>query len=229
MKQLESYTYTVPANGSVQIPAPNDNFYVMAATGPLSVRGDTFGRLRGMVAGQGLKGVEFNRLELIDESGAPNTVTILLTPAEFVNQVFSGSVAVVGSIPLTAATIADLKTPLAPNGFLSATGALAANTPVTLVTPAANVNGVVLLYANCNDLNATVIDMTFLHKASAPTSIYDGTPLVASDIVAMTGTSYAMAGRLETPAFVPAGQGVYFIAGSATSALNRRHARWRVL
>ena len=75
----------------------------------MTVRGDTFGTLPSLVAGQGLKSVPFNRLELVDTSGAPNTVSILLTPAEFINQVFSGSVAVVGPVAIDAASLAALE------------------------------------------------------------------------------------------------------------------------
>lgn len=229
MRQLQSYTYTIPALGSVQIPAPNDNFIVTASTGVLAVRGDTFGKLTGIVAGQGLKNVPFNRLELIDESGAPNTVTILLTPAEFVNQVFSGSVTLVQ--PSIDAMAELIRRPLAATGNYKATTLINANTPDTVFAPGANVNGAILLTAQmCGRDAAGFARQVFIAKASAPATVVDGEVMLGS-LAVLNDTAATTAGQLQTAQFIPAGLGLYFITdlGLLATAPNMRAARYRLL
>lgn len=219
MKQLETYTYTIPAGGSIQIPAPNDNFYVNASTGPLSVRGDTFGRLRGLVAGQGLKGVPFNRLELIDESGAPNTVTILLTPAEFVNQVFSGSVSIIGGV-LTDAQLRASRVPVrAELPYSISTTVSMVSGAATLLTPAQNTNGFVIANLEAaGTATAGVGNGTFLAKTSAPTTLTDGDLLGLAGLY-QAGATNTIIGKVQN-VVVPAGKGIYWygVAGATYGA-----------
>lgn len=232
MKQIQSYTYTIPANGSVQIPATNDNFIVQAATGPVTVRGDTFGTLPSLVAGQGLKAVPFSRLELKDESGAPNQVTLLLSPAEFVNQVFSGSVAIVGGVLTDTqlrAQAVGVRTAEAPTGDWKQSGGIASNTPQQIVAPGANVNGLVLLAAGGYDYIAGVNGFTFLAKATPPAGIIDGEILLMSQITAYDGAGTFKGCVLPTPQFIAAGLGLYFVASYATNGGSARHARYRLL
>lgn len=228
MKQLQQYTYTIPAGGAVMIPATNDNFIVQASTGPLSIRGDTFGTLRGLVAGQGLKAVPFGRLELVDESGAPNTVQLLMTPAEFVNQVFSGSVNVVGALSLDTATMATLRQPLQPTGTANLTAALVANTAQQIVAPGSNPNGLIVLQGGFFMLNSGAgIYGNILAKASAPASITDG-EIVVPGLPFPNGANLSCNAELKVPQYVAAGLGLYVIAQQA-STLHHTHARWRAL
>lgn len=223
MKQIQSYTYTIPAFGSRQIPAANDNFLVQAATGPVTVRGDTFGTLPRLVAGQGLKLVPFNRLELIDTSGAPNTVTILLSPAEFVNQVFSGSVAIVGALALDVATLNTLNRPELPNGSFASLTTFVANTPLTIFTPAANVNGAIVWMAEAGDSTAGTI--SFLAKASPPTTIIDGDVIAAGMDIA---TNRPVA-KLVNPQRIAPGLGLYVISSTAGAVGSIKAARYTLL
>ncbi len=228
MRQLQVYTYTIPALGSVQIPAPNDNFIVQASTGTVSVRGDTFGTLPNLVAGQGLKMVPFSRLELIDTSGAPNTVTILITPAEFVNQVFSGSVAIVGSLALDTATINGLVRPPLPTNTWSDSSTLVNNTPLTIFNAAANLNGAILWAAGSTDIASSNQRQTFVAKATAPASVFDGDVIVMSD-VCQAAVDNALNCRLYNPQRIAAGLGLYFISSVNGVAGYGRHARYTLL
>lgn len=230
MKELQQYTYTIPANGSVQIPAANDNFIIQASTGALAVRGNTFGRLRGVVAGQGLKNVPFDRLELFDESGAPNTVTLLMTPAEFVNQTFSGSVTVVSGV-LTDAQLRAAPVPVRIGELAQAWGNFstdAANTAVNVFTAAANVNGAVILSAQASTIHAGFSVGSFLAKATAPANVLDG-EIVAQSNGGSFGGSYYNAVDMQAPQRIAAGLGLWFITNAAATANGLRSARFILL
>ncbi len=228
MKQIQSYTYTIPANGSVQIPAPNDNFIVQAATGPVTVRGDTFGTLPSLVAGQGLKAVPFNRLELKDESGAPNTVTLLISPAEFVNQVFSGSVVIVGAQSLDLATILALGRPELPTNNWGSIAASAAGVPQTVFLPAANTNGAIVWAASASEANAALIHSAFIAKASAPATVVDG-EVIAASVVTAVGANMHSTIFLPTPQRIAAGLGLYYFPTANGAANYPRHVRYSLL
>jgi hypothetical protein len=225
MKQIQSFTYTIPGSGAIQIPSTNENWYLLASTGAVSVRGDTFGKIGPIVAGQGLQQTPFNRLEVFDESGASNTFTILLCPNEFVNQVFSGSVSLVQS------SLDTLRQPLAYTASKHTNGALAANTADTCFLGAANPNGAILLYASCGNREATVNNMGFILKATAPANVFDGDPvLMALPQPNDTGANN-FAAQLAIPQFIPAGQGLHFISSAAITAtgFGHRSARWKLL
>lgn len=229
MKQLQVYTYTIPALGSVQIPAPNDNWIVTASTGQLAVRGDTFGKLTGIVAGQGLKSVPFSRLELIDESGAPNTVTILLAPVEFVNQVFSGSVTLVQPSIDSLANL--IRRPLAATGSYKATTLINANVADPVFLAAANVNGAILLTAQmCGRDAAGFARQAFITKATAPANILDGEVILQSEAL-LNDTAATTGGQLDGAQFIPAGLGLYYITDLGLNAVapNMRSARYILL
>lgn len=246
---MQTFVQTFAGNQTWVLNVPGKYFTTLQCTNPINVRFYLGGKQLdlGQIS-QLLAGLEvtlgdiadtraaFDRVEL-DITG-PDTVAVGIGNGQARYNRSQGTVQVVGTVPVSGpltdaqlrASVVDVRErPEAPTGFLSSTGSIAANTPITLVSPAANTNGVIFQFAACSDLNATTIEMVFLHKASAPTTIYDGTPLCVSDIVGLTTTQYAMNGRLETPAFVPAGQGIYYITGAAGTSLNRRHARWRVL
>lgn len=228
MKQIQSYTYTIPANGAVQIPAPNDNFIVQAATGPVTVRGDTFGTLPSLVAGQGLKAVPFNRLELKDESGAPNTVTLLMSPAEFVNQVFSGSVVIVGAQSLDLATILALGRPELPTNTWQSIAASVGGVPQVVWTPAANTGGAIVWIASACEGNATLVHMALLAKASAPTTLNDG-EMIAASTIQESGASVHAVMRLERPQRVAPGLGLYYYPSANGPANYPRFVRYTLL
>lgn len=223
MRQIQRYTYTLPALGSVQIPAGNENFHITEATGPLTVRGDTFGSLGGLVAGQGLKGVPFNRLELFNETAAPNTVTVLLSPAEFVNQVFSGAVTV------TSPRLAVSQAEYAPNFFATA-GAIAANTPQTVFAAGVNTNGVIIVAAEMGDFFAAQGLQTFVAKATAPAAINDGQIVCMTSHVSNSGaTLIGVGGSLRTHYRLNPGVGLYFISSVAGSPTGTRHCSYILL
>ncbi|MCM3565925.1 hypothetical protein [Hydrogenophaga intermedia] len=232
MKQLQQYTYTIPANGSVQIPATNDNFIIQESTGPLTVRGDTFGTFKGLVAGQGLKAVPFQRLELFDESGAPNTVKLLMTPAEFVNQTFSGSVVIISGALTDAQLRASpvlVRADQLPTGNWRDTSTVAVNTPITIFNAAANVNGAIIHHMEASDVVATAGNQVFIAKATAPANISDGEVIAQTFTTANNGGTANLSIRRENPVRIEAGLGFFFISGFNGTAGYLRNCRYTLL
>ncbi|AOS79218.1 hypothetical protein Q5W_09705 [Hydrogenophaga sp. PBC] len=221
MKQIQSYTYTLLAGASVQIPAPNDNFIIVASTGPVTVRGDTFGTMPSLVAGQGLKSVAFSRLELKNELGAPNTVTLLMSPAEFVNQVFSGSVQITGGEVSTVPPLTETA--------WSQGGAVAAVTPLTIFTPAQNPNGAIVWSAEACDATASpTIVQTFLAKNAPPTGVGDGDVVVQS-LFSQSATAQIANISMPNARRVAPGLGLYFISSTAGGSAWFRSCRYTLL
>lgn len=99
---------------------------------------------------------------------------------------------------------------------------LAANTPDTIFTPAANVNGAILHSAQFLDANGTGWSVpSFLAKANAPVSVVDGESILSSDNQVATGTTWAAFGSLKNPLKIPAGKGLYFISNIASTIVSR--------
>ncbi|MBB1602546.1 hypothetical protein [Variovorax sp. UMC13] len=107
MKPTKIYTFTVPANAAFPLLAMGDFFKIQAATGPVEVRGDTFGTIGGVLPGQGLERTPFNRLEFRDISGGDNQISLLVADQAFVDDRISGEVSVIdGNTALTKAGLA---------------------------------------------------------------------------------------------------------------------------
>lgn len=230
MKQLKQYTYTLAPNASLQIPATNDNFIVQASEGPITVIGDTFGTFTGVVAGQGLRDVPFGRLELVNETAAPNQVTLLLTPAEFVNQVFTGAVSVLGSLSLDAATLNTLTRPSQPTANWNSGATMAANTPLTVFLAAANVNGAIVWRATAYDEIQAIGVQSFVAKATAPTTWNDGDVIAQSTLETyQSATARNPKLELQMPQRIAPGLGLYFISSLAGLANAGRSCRFTLL
>lgn len=124
----------------------------------------------------------------------------------------AATLAALESVDLNAATVAALNRPKAATGKYVSSAAVAANTPDTIFTPAANVNGAILLYAESTSLNTTSqIFPTFIAKMSAPVNVSDGEVIHRSQLAAFINTNFVEAGCLQEPQFIPAGLGLYYI------------------
>lgn len=97
--------------------------------------------------------------------------------------------------------------------------ALAANTPETVFTPAANTLGAWVWLASFVQ-NAGSPGAAFVAKTSAPTTVIDGDVIQSTSVQTYSGGIYFECGQLPTPVFIPAGRGLYFInTGLAAGAL----------
>lgn len=91
------------------------------------------------------------------------------------------------------------------------TAILAANTPETVISPAANVNGVIIHSAQMAAIN-TGYSASMVAKSSAPANVADGDVIVVGKAF---NTSAMLHGELSNPIKIDAGKGVYFISTSA--------------
>ena len=227
MKSVTEYPFSIASGGTYTLPAMGDYFRIQSSTGTLNVTVEGAGTLPNLLSGQGIKNTPFQRLVLVNTSGALNTGTILIASEEFVdNRTF-------GVNDLSAGTINTLRQPLTATGFFTAITPIAANTPDTIFSPGSNVNGAILLSASFGLTNATSFPVGgFITKTSAPTSVVDGTPNFASGSTALVASTYTAAAQMPCPQFIPAGQGLYFITDVASGGQNggnARFARFRLL
>ena len=226
LQGLQIYTYTLAPNASVQIPAQNQNFFILSATGTLGVWGDTFGHFDGLTYGQGLNNVPFNRLILSDQSGASNTIKILLSPGQFTNQILQSIVSI------NSAQVLQLIRPEQSSGNYKSASAIAANTPDVIFTPAANVNGALILSANflTNCTASTFAMPSMIAKNAAPGSVIDGEVVLCASNVSLNGAAnFYEGGSLTQEVFIPAGLGLYFITAQAVAANALRACRFKLL
>ena len=119
MKPSAFYEFTVPAWGAYTLTVSGDYFKILAATGAVSVKGK-WGELKKLIAGQGLEASPFDRLELRDETGAPNTIRVFIGDEKFIDGM-AGSVTVSKSAaPQSTAFINLQKTVTNASGLLLA-------------------------------------------------------------------------------------------------------------
>lgn len=136
------------------------------------------------------------------------------------------------SVDLNANTINELNRPLVGNGFFSDNAVLTANTPLTVFTPGANVNGAVILSAYISWVDsANSPSQVFICKSSAPVNTIDGAVVLSSKLEVSGAGQYSGNGTITYPQYVNPGQGLYFISGLNVQAggLNNRYCRYRLL
>lgn len=150
---------------------------------------------------------------------------------------FTGVVS--GEVSLSVATLAtidasidDARKPYEKTGHQNTAAGLAANTPETVLLPAANTGGVIVMAAALASLSTGNVCGFggLLAKASAPANITDG--MVVAPLKPFSyeqpNLKYIWGADLNHDVFVPAGLGLYWIADTALSA-NPRSVRWRAL
>ena len=224
LQSLKVYTYTIPANQSVIIPAQNNHFFILAATGTVGIWGDTFGQFDGLTQGQGMNNCPFNKLILSDQSGASNTVKLLIAPGEFTNQILQSLVSIQSS------QILQLIRPEQSTGNYKNNTALAANTPDTVFLPSANVNGAIILSAGfLAGLSTSPPICVMLAKNAAPATVIDGEVFMSGDVLSINGTAYYESGQLAKEEYLAPGLGLYFIASNGLQASWVRHCRYKLL
>lgn len=105
---------------------------------------------------------------------------------------------------------------------------LAANTPLTVIAPAANINGLIVNVGNLLSVNAGAIPLcVLLAKSSAPTTVIDGKVIFATS--SYCGGSFWVAGQLAKDVYVPAGQGLYFICNVAEAGPSFHSCSYKLL
>lgn len=110
----------------------------------------------------------------------------------------------------------------------AATAALAANTPDTIFTPAANTGGAVVWAARYSSLaSAGSSRFSLLAKASAPGTVVDGDVLLLG--TSQTTSNVPTGVQLSVPVKVPAGKGLYRISDTAEANPTAAHVLYSLL
>ena len=91
MRTAKIYDFTLTALGAFQIPAEGSYYRIQTASSTVEVTRDGGAGLQ-LLPGQGERGVEFKRLTIRDKSGSPQTGTILIADANFVDDRIIGPV-----------------------------------------------------------------------------------------------------------------------------------------
>jgi hypothetical protein len=236
---MQTYQQTFAGATTWQLNVPGSYFVTLQCTNTVNVRfykggkkldlGDISGLLAGLEVGpipttDGLP-FAFDRVE-IDVTGA-DTIKVGIGNGMARYSRFNGTVDI-NSFAAGAAAI--VQRPEAATGFYSSVGTLAANTADQIFSAAANINGALLLNCAASDTQGTYFSLAFLAKATAPVSVTDGEVMsfgVVQNSVASNPTS--VVAKLDTPQFIPAGKGLYFICSTAFSAAYGRSARYKLL
>lgn len=219
---LKEYDFNLTPGGVQVILTTGEYFRIQSSAGGVSISIDGVGELPGLLAGQGIKSTPFKRLTLRDVSGAANAGKLLVSSDEFIdNRTY-------GVNSLDAATIASLKLPTprpeAQTGFFSDVSARAANSALEVFSPAANVNGAILLSAQISLFELTTPGnrpaQAFMTKNGVPATKVDGSILLMAQMVMLNSaaSAYAMNGALLAPQTIASGQGLYFFSEQSTGA-----------
>lgn len=217
----QTYDFSVPANGAFRIDAVGNYFLIKTATGALNVRmGGTSSLLKGLIQGQGSQNEPFVGLELFNPTGAAITGTMLIADGGFfdLNLILSGGISVRPE-PISAST--------------NVRAALAVSTAEQVLAPASNTNGAIVYRAALTELAAGAVPCAaLLYKTSAPANALDGTSIVDSVLLANNaGVSYIISSTpLSIAAYVPAGNGIYWISDLAgLGATSHRTVSYKLL
>ncbi|WP_302172877.1 hypothetical protein [uncultured Hydrogenophaga sp.] len=219
-----------------------DFFRILSSQAPLDVRF----YLRGKEIAEALqvtegyaerwRGEGFDRLVMT--SGTAQTVQFVtrLGADVFFDQSPVGDTAIVSSVPLAldTPTMNGLMRPMAATTSFGNTSAMTNNVPQVVFSPAANVNGAIILTAGASVNNGAtgMVDTVLIGKSSPPASIIDGDIYMGTTPTANNGSGVNCAGgQLQHPQFVPAGMGLYFISNGAVVAASGawRACRYRLL
>ncbi|MBL0233278.1 MAG: hypothetical protein IPQ08_06395 [Chitinophagaceae bacterium] len=96
---------------------------------------------------------------------------------------------------------------------------MAANTPDTVFSAAANVNGAIVWLASLTTVGTSQpAHVGLVAKATAPASIIDGDLILCSDNTSASASSNFGSASLKTPIKIPAGKGLYAISTAAEQA-----------
>lgn len=238
---IELVTVPFQAGESKLFAISGQYFELIDAVNPVDVvLTDKFGAQRGLMrqaeASFNLKATEFATVQLT--SATAQTVRFAYGTGEGSTRRAAGAVSIVGTVavsgPLTdaelRAQLVDVRMrPELPTNSWQNGGTMAANTPIAVINPGANVNGAIVWSAGASDMaNATMIQ-TFTAKATPPSVPGDGQVIAQSNPAATLSTNLYVALDMQQPRRIAAGLGLYFISSVAGQPGFQRHARYTLL
>lgn len=207
-------------------------FELIDAPGPVDVvLSDVYGAQRGLMrsaeASFNLKNTNFGVIQIT--SATAQTIRFAYGSGEAGTRRAAGSVNIanVPTVALQAADMALVRRPeLSTNSWADNT-ANVANTPKTIFTPAANVNGAIVLSASFSENLASGFFHSLLAKVSAPASASDGELLMTVSPQGSTGSVLLTCTHLPYAMRVAAGLGLYYFPNTASNGV--RGARYILL
>jgi len=98
-QNIRDYNFTLAANATQNLDVPGDYLKVISATGAIRVR-TVEGWMKDLLPGQGVKGLDFQRLILEDRSGAANvgTIAVGIGADSIVDDRVTGDVSVIDTV-----------------------------------------------------------------------------------------------------------------------------------
>jgi hypothetical protein len=222
-RAAQVYDFTLGAGETQTLLCDGSYYKILSATGALNVRRSNGSLLPGLMPGQGERDQDFHALTITDASGAPNAGKIVVADRTFIDDRLTipagQSIAVNNQVQLATSAFAP-----APNSWYDATGSFVANTPVQVIAPAANVNGIVVLAAailtGANQA-ANPSHVALLAKAAAPANVTDGNTLLIGSNAGyevQSGTAATtVGGQMAQAVTIAAGLGLYFVCDSAVA------------
>jgi hypothetical protein len=213
-RAAQFYNFALNANASQEFLVTGSYFKILTSTGSVRVTLSDGSNLNGIVAGQGMRESEFQRVTLTDLSGAPNSGQFVVASVGFVDDRVVGTVVVssitntVNTAPTVAAT-QNIQGVAPTVTFNNAATAYALGVPEVIVAPGTNVNGLIVTGATIQGKGGATNGKSacFMAKATAPTGYSDAAAmlLLAGSILQDTGIALPM------PQRIPAGMGLYFL------------------
>ncbi len=235
---IELFTIPFQAGESKLFMVSGQYFELVDATNPVDVlllsrNGEQRGIMRGAEASFHLKNTDFQQIQIT--SASAQTIRIGYGSGEAGTRRAAGAVSIVGTVPvsgpLTDAQLraASVRTNVElPTATWQSIAASAAGVPQTVWTPAANPNGAIVWAASASEVNATLIHMALLAKASAPATLNDGEMIEAS-VIQESGASVHAVLMLRQPQRVAAGLGLYYYPSANGAANYPRRVRYTLL
>jgi len=107
MLPTKIYTFTLTAGQTYNLLVQGEYFKLTSTTGAVDVLAD-FGRLEGMLTGQGLEKTPFNKLTFVNTSGASNTIKVLIGDENFIDA-FTGNMTIVANKVPTSGSFANVQ------------------------------------------------------------------------------------------------------------------------
>ena len=236
MKQNFIELISVPFNaGESKLFAISGQYFeLIDATDPIDVllsdvNGAQRGVMRSAEASFNLKDTDFATVQLY--SATAQTIRFAYGTGEAGTRRAAGAVSIVGTVPvsvtnslaLDAATLANMKRPMAyAVGFKSGTN-LAASGTEQVFAAASNVNGAIIHAASWSGLNAgsVVTQSALIAHTSAPGSFAAGDAIMVCKGSAPAGGGIVFYGDLQNPIIVPAGKGLWFYSIAAETSAAR--------
>lgn len=219
---------TFAANTALQLKITGNSFYIDQAPDVGNayvifegVQDDTGPKIRPAIYVQPgyVARVPFANVRIVNSAQAGKVLRIIYgVDVDFVPSL-NGQIAISG-------TVNAINYGAAYASSYDSTTAMAANTPDTVFTPAANTNGAIVWAANAATGGAASVLGAYIAKSSAPANVLDGDVI---HIEASQGAAYNTPIPMPNPVLIAAGKGLYWITNTAEAGTMLRHVLYSLL